>query len=159
TSRNALCGLVARHGARRIPVDSLPLREAMVLLRTLVGDERVDADRAGAAALAERCARLPLAIRIGADLATTRRRARLTELAEELHQYHLDLFSAGGDERTAIRTVFSWSYLHLRADRARAFRLLGLHPGADLDTYACAAVFGVDLPEARLRIDDLIRAN
>jgi tetratricopeptide (TPR) repeat protein len=159
TSRNNLTGLVAREGALRIPVGSLPLRDAVVLLRALLGAERVDADRQGAAALAERCARLPLAIRIGADLAFTRRRAQLTELAAELHRYHLDLFNAGGDERTAIRTVFSWSYLHLRDDRARAFRLLGLHPGHDVDGHACAAIFGVDLGEAALRLDDLVRAN
>jgi hypothetical protein len=159
TSRNNLTGLVAREGALRIPVGSLPLRDAVVLLRALLGAERVDADRQGAAALAERCARLPLAIRIGADLAFTRRRAQLTELAAELHRYHLDLFTAGGDERTAIRTVFSWSYLHLRDDRARAFRLLGLHPGHDIDHCACAAILDVDLTEARVRINDLVRAN
>lgn len=159
TSRNTLPGLVARHGAHRVDVESLPVDDAIALLRILIDARRVDADEEGAAALVERCARLPLAIRIGADLAATRRRSALTELAAELERYHLDLFSAGGDERTAVRTVFSWSYLHLRADRARAFRLLGLHPGHDLDTHAGAALLGADLYEAQLRIDDLVRAN
>ncbi len=159
TSRNSLNGLIARHGAHHVRVPHLPLDDAVSLLQVLIGDNRVDEDQTGAAELVERCALLPLAIRIGAELATTRRRSGLTELAEELRQYHLDLFSAGGDERTAIRTVFSWSYLHLRAERARAFRLLGLHPGQDLDVHTCAALMDVDLPEARLRIDDLVRAN
>jgi tetratricopeptide (TPR) repeat protein len=159
TSRNTLSGLVARHGAHLVTVNSLPLPDAVSLLRALIGDRRVDADQEGAAALAERCARLPLAIRIGADLATTRRRSPLAELAAELHRYHLDLFNAGGDERTAIRTVFSWSFLHLRSDRARAFRLLGLHPGCDVDPYACAALAAIDVSDAQLRIDDLVRAN
>lgn len=159
TSRNTLPGLIARDGAHLVPVPSLPVAEAVSLLQRLIGERRVGEDQEGAAALVERCARLPLAIRIGADLATTRRRSGLTELAWELHRYHLDLFSAGGDERTAIRTVFSWSYLHLRADRARAFRLLGLHPGHDLDVYTCAALLDVDVAEARLRTDDLVRAN
>ncbi|HEX2132701.1 MAG TPA: tetratricopeptide repeat protein [Actinophytocola sp.] len=159
TSRNTLPGLVARDGAHLVPVPSLPVGEAVTLLRLLIGEERVVADQDGAAELVKRCALLPLAIRVGADLATTRRRERLIVLADELHRYHLDLFSAGGDERTAIRAVFSWSYLHLRADRARAFRLLGLHPGHDLDVYTCAALLDVELAAARLRIDDLVRAN
>lgn len=159
TSRSSLNGLVARHGAHSLRVHRLPVTDAVSLLRYLIGNDRVRADEHGAAELVEGCARLPLAIRIGAELATTRRRSGLAELADELRRYHLDLFSAGGDERTAIRTVFSWSYLHLRADRARAFRLLGLHPGQDLDVYTCAALMDIDLIEAQLRIDDLVRTN
>lgn len=159
TSRNSLNGLIARHGAHHVRVPHLTLADGVSLLRVLIGDNRVYNDETGAAELVERCALLPLAIRIGAELAMTRRRSGLTQLADELHRYHLDLFSAGGDERTAIRTVFSWSYLHLRADRARAFRLLGLHPGHDFDRYTGAALMDIDLLEARLRIDDLVRAN
>jgi tetratricopeptide (TPR) repeat protein len=159
TSRTSLNGLIARDGAHHIRLPHLPVEDAVSLLQVLIGDNRVDEDQAGATDLVERCARLPLAIRIGAELASTRRRSGLTELARELRRYHLDLFSAGGDERTAIRTVFSWSYLHLRADRARAFRLLGLHPGHDLDPHTGAALMDIDLPTARMRIDDLVRAN
>ncbi len=159
TSRNSLKGLIARHGAHHVRVPHLTVADGVSLLRALIGDSRVYDDETGAADLVARCALLPLAIRIGAELATTRRRSGLTQLADELRRYHLDLFSAGGDERTAIRTVFSWSYLHLRADRARAFRLLGLHPGQDLDVYTGAALMNIDLLEARLRIDDLVRAN
>ena len=58
---------------------------------------------------------------------------RLAELVGELadQQRRLDLLDAGGDPRTAVRAVFSWSYRHLDADAARAFRLVGLHPGPD----------------------------
>jgi tetratricopeptide (TPR) repeat protein len=159
TSRNRLNGLIARHGAHHVPVPHLPVEDAITLLEVLIGNDRVAEDQDGAAALVKRCALLPLAIRLGAELATTRRRAGLADLASELRRYQLDLFSAGGDERTAIRTVFSWSYLHLRAERARAFRLLGLHPGHDLDVHTCAALIDVDIPEAQRRIDDLVRAN
>ncbi|HET9139718.1 ATP-binding protein [Actinophytocola sp.] len=159
TSRHRLPGLVARDGAHRIDVPSLPVDDAIALMSVLVGEPRVRADEQGAAALVERCARLPLTIRIGADLATTRKRSPLKELADELHRYHLDLFQVGGDERTAVRAVFSWSYLHLRADRARAFRLLGLHPGQDTDAAAGAALLGVPALEAQQLIDDLVRAS
>ena len=141
TSRDSLAGLVARHGAGRLDLDMLPLPDAVGLLRTLIGD-RVDAEPGAAVALAKQCARLPLALRVAAELAAASPDSRLEGLAGELasEQRRLDLFDAGGDERTAVRGVFSWSYRHLPAAAARAFRLLGLHPGPDFDAYAVAAL-------------------
>jgi hypothetical protein len=63
TSRDALTGLIARHGARRLALDLLPAGDAAALLRELIGG-RVDSDPAAAARLAEQCARLPLALRV-----------------------------------------------------------------------------------------------
>ena len=141
TSRDSMAGLVARHGARRLALDMLPAADALGLLRTLIGD-RVDAEPDAAAELAGQCARLPLALRVAAELAAATPDSRLAELAGELagEQRRLDLFDAGGDERTAVRGVFSWSYRHLPAGAARAFRLIGLHPGPDFDAYAVAAL-------------------
>jgi DNA-binding SARP family transcriptional activator/Tfp pilus assembly protein PilF len=149
TSRDALSGLVARDGARRLALDLLPLPEAVSLLRTLIGD-RVDADPGTAAALANQCARLPLALRVAAELAAARPDASLAELAGELagHQRRLDLLEAGGDPRTAVRAVFSWSYRHLDAETAQAFRLAGLHPGADFAPSAAAALTGATVEQA-----------
>ncbi len=143
TSRDSMAGLVARHGARRLALDMLPAADAIGLLRTLIGD-RVDAEPGAAAELAGQCARLPLALRVAAELAAASPDSRLAELAGELagEQRRLDLLDAGGDERTAVRGVFSWSYRHLPAAAARAFRLIGLHPGPDLDAYAVAALTG-----------------
>jgi tetratricopeptide (TPR) repeat protein len=143
TSRDSLAGLVARHGAHRLDLDMLPLPDALGLLRTLIGD-RVDAEPDAAVELAGQCARLPLALRVAAELAAASPGSRLAELAGELagEQRRLELFDAGGDERTAVRGVFSWSYRHLPAGPARAFRLIGLHPGPDLDAYAVAALTG-----------------
>jgi len=141
TSRDSMAGLVARHGARRLALDMLPFDDAVGLLRTLIGD-RVDAEPDAAAELAGQCARLPLALRVAAELAAASPDSGLAELAGELagEQRRLELFDAGGDERTAVRGVFSWSYRHLPATAARAFRLIGLHPGPDLDPYAVAAL-------------------
>ncbi|HMH92665.1 MAG TPA: tetratricopeptide repeat protein, partial [Streptosporangiaceae bacterium] len=160
TSRDALAGLVARYGATRLDLDLLPLGEAVGLLRALIGP-RVDADPGVAVALAERCARLPLALRVAAELAAARPDATLAELCGELGglQRRLDLLDAGGDPRTAVRAVFSWSRRHLDADAARAFGLLGLHPGADFDRYAAAALTGTTLPAAGLGLDRLARAH
>ena len=160
TSRDALAGLVARDGAARLDLGLLPPAEAVGLLRTLIGS-RVDADPDAADTLAARCARLPLALRVAAELAAARPVASLAELADELadQQQRLDLLDAGGDPRTAVRAVFSWSYRHLDFAAARAFRLLSMHTGADLDRYAAAALIGTTVDRAGQLVDQLSRAH
>ncbi len=160
TSRDSLPGLVARHGARRLDLDLLPPRDAVGLLRALIGD-RVDAEPVPAAILAEECSRLPLALRIAAELAVARPSMTVTQLADELadQQRLIDLLDAGGDPRTAVRSVFSWSYSHLSADAARAFRVLGLHLGPDIDQYAAAALIAARLGQSRHLLDLLARAH
>ncbi|MFD3601636.1 tetratricopeptide repeat protein [Streptomyces sp. NPDC058656] len=143
TSRDSLTGLVALHGARRIALGPLPPPDAVALLRTLVG-ARVDAEPGPAAALAEQCARLPLALRVAAELAVAHPSSRLADLVAELadQQRRLDLLDAGGDRRAAVEAVFSWSYERLPAPAARTFRLLSLHPGPEADAHAVAALIG-----------------
>jgi DNA-binding SARP family transcriptional activator/Tfp pilus assembly protein PilF len=159
TSRDALAGLVARDGAQRLDLDLLPPDDAVRLLRVMIG-ARVDADPNAVEVLAGRCCRLPLALRVAAELAVARPAVPLAELAGELaeQQRRLDLLDAGGDPRTAVRAVFSWSYRHLADDAARAFRLLGVHPGPDLDSYAAAALTGTCVEDARRLLDQLARA-
>ncbi len=160
TSRDSLAGLVARHGAARLDLDLLPSKDAIALLRALIGG-RVEAEPDAAAVLGRQCARLPLALRVAAELAATRPATPLAGLVEELadEQRRLELFDAGGDPRTAVRVVFSWSYQHLPAGAARAFRLLGLHPGPDLEPYAAAALTDTSVEQAQHLLDLLARAH
>ncbi|ASR39808.1 hypothetical protein BAY61_30165 [Prauserella marina] len=160
TSRNALAGLVVREGAHRIDLDRLSSRDALDLLRELLG-ERVDAEPGAAMALVDRCARLPLALRIIAELVRSRPSGGLGEFVDDFagHQGPLDLLDADGDPHTAVRAVFSWSYQRLDDQAATMFRLLGLHPGHETDDYASAALAGVGLREARRALDVLRRAH
>jgi DNA-binding SARP family transcriptional activator/Tfp pilus assembly protein PilF len=160
TSRNSLAGLVARDGARRVALDLLPEEDAVGLLRTLVGD-RVDDDPHAAILVAGTCSGLPLALRIVAERAAARPAQGLADLADELadEQRRLDVLDGDGDERSAIRTVFSWSYLRLDAVAARAFRLLGLHPANDFDSYAAAALMTCSRQRAARLLDQLTRIH
>lgn len=160
TSRDALVGLVARDGARRLELDLLPLAEAAGLLRALIG-ERAATDPGATQTLAVQCARLPLALRVAAERAIAHPGASVASLVAELadERSQLDLLEAGGDPRTAIRAVFSWSYRDLDAAAARAFRLTALNPGSDLDAYATAALTGTTLEQACLSLSRLARAH
>jgi hypothetical protein len=160
TSRDSLVGLVARDGAVRLDLDVLPLDDVISLLRELIG-ERVDAEPAAAVELAGQCSRLPLALRVAAELAAARPGVALAELVAELgdQQRRLDLLGADGDPRTAVRTVFSWSYRRLGPDAARAFRFSGLYPGPDFDAYAIAALMAATADQARRALRELARAH
>jgi DNA-binding SARP family transcriptional activator len=160
TSRDALSGLVARDGARRLDLDLLPLQDAVSLLRTLIGAQ-VDAEPDAAAELASQCCGLPLALRVAAELAASCPAGSLASLASELADLRtrLDRLAAGGDPRSDVRAVFSWSYRHLDADDARVFQLLGLHPGPDFEPFAVAALTGTTVQQARRSLDVLARAH
>jgi hypothetical protein len=160
TSRSRLSGLVARDGARPIDLDVLGPGDAVHLLRTLVG-ARVDADPGAAAGVVERCGRLPLALRVAAELAAAEPSATMGGLLADLNSGRcgLDLMDAGGDPRTGLGEVLSWSRGHLPAPAARLFDLLGLHPGRDIAVPAAAALAGVTAADARRLLDELVRAS
>jgi DNA-binding SARP family transcriptional activator len=160
TSRDMLAGLVARDGAERVVVDRLSVAESVTLLGTLAGG-RLDDAAGEAAALAEQCARLPLALRIAAELIRARPSGSVAELRHELTGEHrrLDMFGVDGDPHTAVRAAFSWSYQHLSPAAARLFRFLGLHPGQDLDRFALTALTGDTLADTMRALTDLIRAH
>ncbi len=153
TSRDSVAGIVGQDGASRLSLDRLPLDEAVELLGMLLGES---ADAEPVAELAQRCSRLPLALRIVADLAASR---PLPELVAGLDRHRLDVLDGAGDERTAIRGVFSWSFRQLPPATARAFRLLGLHRGRDFDRYVLAALTGTNLDVAHQLIDRLRDAH
>jgi DNA-binding SARP family transcriptional activator/tetratricopeptide (TPR) repeat protein len=160
TSRDSLAGLVVRHGARRLDLDTLPPQDAEALLRVLIGD-RAEVQPGATALLARQCARLPLALRVAAELAAASPAMTVTQLSGELadEQRRLDLLDAGGDSGSAVRGVFSWSYGHLPDEPARTFRLLGLSPGPDLDACAVAALTGVPPARASRTLELLARTH
>jgi len=160
TSRGSLAGLVARDGAARLDLDLLPLDEAVALLGELIG-ERARADPRAAAELARQCARLPLALRVAAELAAARPQVPLADLVAGLagQQRRLDLLDAGDDPRTAVRAVFSWSCQQLSNQAARMFALLGIHPGPDITTAAAASLAATPETDAGRLLRELARAH
>jgi DNA-binding SARP family transcriptional activator/tetratricopeptide (TPR) repeat protein len=159
TSRNPLTGLIAAHGAYPLMLDVLPDDEAREVLIQRIGADRVHADPTATAHIITACARLPLALAIAAA------RARqtgfpLAVLAAELRDagQRLDALDAG-DPTSQVRAVFSWSYTTLTPAAARLFRLLGLHPGPDIDASAAANLAGHTIAQTRRLLAELIRVS
>jgi tetratricopeptide (TPR) repeat protein len=157
TSRASLTGLLVAEAANQVTLDLFTPEEAHALLRGILGAERVTAEPEAVAALVEVCARLPLALRIAATRIATRRHTSVADVVADItdDRTRLDALSGSGDERSAVRCVFDWSYTQLPADRARLFRRLGLHPGVEFDVHAAAAVAEVDVTTAYRQLETL----
>ncbi len=140
TSRDRLCGLAATVDTRLVELAELPPEDALALLASVVGEERVAAEDTAARKLVRLCAGLPLALRIvAANLALWPDRS--------LHGYLAEL--AGPDlEQLGVRRAFDLSFDAVSPAAAGFFRLLGLVPGADVGVAGAAALAGVAEPDA-----------
>ena len=158
TSRSRLSGLVAHDGAHRISLDFLTPNEAYALLSEVIGRDRTDLESQATGELARRCAYLPLALRIAAERVTSRPHFTVADLVHDLALEHrrLDVLATDDDENTAVRSVFSSSYRALPREAARAFRLLGIHPGPSISLAAAAALADTNLAETRRHLDTLV---
>ncbi len=159
TSRGQLRGLSTRDGARSLPLREMSDREAAVLLAATIGRRRIAAQPDGAAELAALCGRLPLALRITADLASRHPDLPLRELADELRAQRLDTLADPADPAADPRAVFSWSYRALPAPDARVFRLLSVAPGSDIGVASAAALVGARTTEVRRVLDRLVAVH
>nr|WP_157529332.1 tetratricopeptide repeat protein [Kibdelosporangium sp. MJ126-NF4]CEL22916.1 FOG: TPR repeat [Kibdelosporangium sp. MJ126-NF4]CTQ90056.1 FOG: TPR repeat [Kibdelosporangium sp. MJ126-NF4] len=161
TSRNRLEGLIAWDGAVRVNLDVLTPPDAIELVTGIVGEARVAAEPDACGELARLCGYMPLALRIVAERGAVHESLRLADMVRGLSAEHdrlLDQLS-NGDETTAVRTVFSWSYNALQPDAARLFRLLGLHPGPEVSIAAAGALAGLVPLKARQLLDTLAGAH
>ena len=157
TSRDQLTGVVVAGDAHSVTLGVLGPAEAVDLLARRLGKRRVAAEPAAAAAIADACAGLPLALGVVAARAAAHPGFPLAALAAELREARgvLDALD-GGDPVTDVRAVFSWSYGALSDAAARMFRLLGLHGGPDITVAAATSLAGGD---ARRALAELSRAH
>lgn len=162
TSRSRLSGLAARDGAQRITLGLLSEQEAVDLITEVTASYRTGDEPGHIAQLGRLCACLPLALRIAAERAAARPLMPLPELITQLcaeSSLWDTLSSQEEGEADAVRSVFAWSYRALPPAAARAFRLLGLHPGAHFSAGAAAAVTGEPIPRISGLLDVLAGAH
>jgi tetratricopeptide (TPR) repeat protein len=147
TSRRRLAGL---HSATHLTVDAFTRDEARAFLTLAAPGIPAGTDPRAAARIADRCGHLPLALGLVAGHIRSRPGWTLTDHADRLDEQHHDRRLDGG-----VELALTLSYQHLPADQRRLLRLLALHPGRDLDTYAAAALADTDLDTARAGLHHL----
>ncbi len=153
TSRRTLTGLITRHGAQHLALDTLGDDEARDLLTRRLGAARTAADPAAAGELVSLCGGLPLALGIIAGRALAHPRAPLAEFAAELRE--LGLGALEDDPGTGLSAVLSWSVRALTDEQRTVFGLLGVAPGPDIGLPAAASLTGLSPARAARTLQEL----
>jgi DNA-binding SARP family transcriptional activator/tetratricopeptide (TPR) repeat protein len=153
TSRRRLAGLDPTH---TLSLDILPTPDAVALFRQTAGHTGQPFELL--AQLVELCGRLPLAIRVAAARLRSHPSWNLTHLVERLRdqQHRLAELAAGARSVTAALDL---SYQDLSPEQREAYQLLGLHPGAEIDVYASAALLDSIPRHASRMLDQLLGAH
>ena len=155
TSRRRL-GVV--EGATVLSLDVLPATEALELFAAVAGEGRAAAEPAAAAEVIELCGHLPLAIRIAATRLAHRPQWTVAAVARRLRAETDRLAELTLDDR-GVGSAFALSYAQLEPAQHRMFRLLGLHPGADFDSWSAAALAGCPPAQAESVLEALVDAH
>ena len=152
TSRERLLDL---DGADWLSVGPMSPEDGTLLIEEVLGRARVAAEPEAAEELVLLCGRLPLALRIVTARLRNRPRWTLSYLVDRLRDetYRLEELSAG--ERSVAATL-QLSYQAMEEGHRTAFRVLGLHPGADVDAHAAAALLGTDTRSAETVLERLL---
>ncbi|WP_106582401.1 tetratricopeptide repeat protein [Murinocardiopsis flavida] len=122
------------------------------------GDSAATSDQ-GAADVSALCDHTPLALCAAAGRIRMQRHRSLERVAGELRDERRRLALLSRQEDLSVRSALDISYRRLPADTARFLRLLGLHPGADFDARAGAALAGIDEFDAEYHVEALTAAS
>ena len=155
TSRGKLTAL---KDTRRIHLDVLSTDESADLLVKLAGRPEVDRADSGVEEIAHLCGNLPLALGMLGSQLHSNPAWTPAGLASELTQAG-DLPEEINDGQETVGAVLELSYRDLTEDQQRMFRRLGLHPGADIDAWAAAALDEASPGEARRHLRALCEQN
>ncbi|HEX4721677.1 MAG TPA: BTAD domain-containing putative transcriptional regulator [Pseudonocardiaceae bacterium] len=160
TSRRRLDGLVARSGARLLPLTTLAAGPATRLIARAAEGAGVPITVRQAADLARLCDHLPLALRVVAARLAVHPGRTVDNLLAELSDERTRLAALDlEDADTSVRAALDVSYHGLHPAIGSAFRMLGLVPGPTVDPFAVAALCGTDVVAARRRLRSLAEAN
>ncbi|GAA4063831.1 AfsR/SARP family transcriptional regulator [Nonomuraea soli] len=147
TSRDRLTGLVAQDGACRLTLGVMTEKESVALLARTLGAGRVHHEPQAAAALAARCAHLPLSLCIAAALLSDHPKQDITHFVGQLAGGEaLAGLTVDGQEdgEIAVRAAFDLSYQALDPSLRSVFRGLGLVGCPDFTAEAVGAQTGAE---------------
>lgn len=151
TSRSRLSAL---DDAGHVSLDMLPLAAAVELFSSVTGVPAGDA----VTRVVQRCARLPLAIRIAAARLRAHPTWDVAELERRLDDENARLGELDDGERTLAAT-FQLSTRQLTDAESRLFGLLTVHPGTDVDIHAASALSALSYRETDRLLERLHEAH
>jgi tetratricopeptide (TPR) repeat protein len=146
--------LTALDDVMPISLDTLQPEEAAALLVRLAGRPGLSPGDPGVPEITALCGYLPLAIGMMASQLRGHPAWSAAGRAAELASAR-DRLEVLATENLSVAAAFDLSYANLSEGQQRLFRRLGLHPGADIDGYAAAALDGTGLSAAQRGLEDL----
>lgn len=147
--------LVELDGAEWIHIGVMRPEDSTTLLAETLGDERAAAEPEAVAELAELCGQLPLALRIASARLCNRSRWTVQYLVDRLGDERRRLGELSAGDRSVAATI-QLSYQMMEERHRTAFRLIGLHPGTDVDVQSVAALLGTDRWDAEDILERLL---
>jgi DNA-binding SARP family transcriptional activator len=156
TSRHRLVGL---DQVRSVSLEVLPADEAVTLLVAAAGRERLAGESVEALTeIVSLCGHLPLAIQIAAARLRANPSWSVRQIADLLAEEprRLGELAVG---RRSVHTAIAQSYRALADGWRRLFRLLGLHPGTDIDVYAAGALAAMPVADTTAALAGLVDAH
>ncbi len=141
-----------------LSLEVLRQADAATLFNRILGAERGAAHPEDIAEVVGLCDRLPLAIRIAAARLRARPAWTVQHLAHRLRDRQRVLTELAVGDRSVAASL-ALSYPQLTEAQQRLFRLLGLAPGPDFDTYLAAAAAGIPVDQAERLLEDLLDAH
>ncbi|MEV6823608.1 BTAD domain-containing putative transcriptional regulator [Amycolatopsis sp. NPDC051102] len=152
TSRTRLIDL---DGAYWLSVGTMTAEDGAALADSVLSKQRTSAEPQAVAALIELCGHLPLAMRIALSRLANRPRWSIGYLVDRMSDESRRLDELRSGDR-GVELTLKMSYEGLAPAQRAAFRLLGLHPGRDIDVHSAAAVLGTAPDEAETMLEVLL---
>jgi DNA-binding SARP family transcriptional activator len=152
TSRKRLVDL---DGASWMTLGAMTSEDGMAMAVNVLSEARAAAEPEALAELTELCGRLPLALRIALAKLANRPRWSVDYLVERMSDESRRLDELQSGERQ-VELMLRLSYEGLDESSRAAFRLLGTHPGREIDAYSAAALLGTTPEEAETVMEGLL---
>ncbi|GAB3742724.1 hypothetical protein GCM10027598_74970 [Amycolatopsis oliviviridis] len=155
TSRGRLAELDA---VGTLTLDVLSTDDAVDLFDRVRGPAADSSDRLAVAESVQLCGHLPLAIRIAAARLRHHPAWTTDRLNRGLRTEHRRLSELRSGGRS-VQAAFALSHGKLTARQQRMYRLIGLHPGGEIDAAHAAELADVRLEQAERLLEDLVDAH
>lgn len=155
TSRNRLVDL---DGAHWMSLGAMTDEDGSAMAAAVLSTRRASAEPEAVADLVELCGHLPLAIRIALGRLANRPRWSIGYLVDRMSDESRRLDELRSGQR-GVDLTLKISYEGLDSRHRAAFRLLGLHPGRDIDVDSAAALLGSSANEAEEILEVLLDAH